>query len=92
MLKLTVEVEQEEDGRWIADVVDFPGVMVYGSTPQRALHAAKALAFRVLADRIETGEDLDAVTFEQHESLVVSRKPAASWPFFSEWVGALTRS
>jgi predicted RNase H-like HicB family nuclease len=51
MLKLTVEIEQEEDGRWIADVVDLPGVMVYGSSPQQARTAAKALAFRVLSDR-----------------------------------------
>jgi len=70
-MKLTVEVEQEEDGRWIADVVDLPGVMVYGTSPQQALNAVKALAFRVLADRMEAGEDLDAVTFERRESLAV---------------------
>jgi predicted RNase H-like HicB family nuclease len=51
-----VELEQEEDGRWIADVVDLPGVMVYGATRAEAIARAEALALRVIADRIEHGE------------------------------------
>ncbi len=55
---LTIEVEQEEDGRWIADVVALPGVTVYGTTQADAVQHVKALALRVLADRIEHGEAL----------------------------------
>ena len=49
-----IELEQEEDGRWIAEVVDLPGVVVYGKTPEEA--KAQALALRTLADRLENGE------------------------------------
>lgn len=51
-----VEIERENDGRWIADVVDLPGVMAYGTSANEALAFAQALALRVLADRIENGE------------------------------------
>jgi predicted RNase H-like HicB family nuclease len=54
--KLTVQVDREEDGRWIAEVLGLPGVMVYGPTREQALVGAEALALRVLADRIEHGE------------------------------------
>jgi predicted RNase H-like HicB family nuclease len=52
----TVEFEQEDDGRWIADVIDIPGVTVYGATPEEAMKHAQALALRVLADQVEDGE------------------------------------
>jgi len=55
-MRLLVDFEIEEDGRWIGDVTDLPGVMAYGKTRDEALAAAKALALRVLADRIEHGE------------------------------------
>lgn len=55
-MHLTVELDQEDDGRWIAEVVDLPGVLVYGSTREEALAAAQALALRVLADKLEHGE------------------------------------
>jgi predicted RNase H-like HicB family nuclease len=58
-VKLRVEIEREEDGRWLAEVVDLPGVLVYQSDPQSAIRAVRALALRVLADKIEHGE-LDA--------------------------------
>jgi predicted RNase H-like HicB family nuclease len=48
----TIETEREEDGRWIAEVLDLPGVLAYGKTEKEALAAAQALALRVLADRI----------------------------------------
>jgi predicted RNase H-like HicB family nuclease len=48
-----VETEVEADGRWIAEVVDLPGVLAYGSTEKEAVASAQALALRVLADRIE---------------------------------------
>lgn len=70
-LNLEVELEREDDGRWIAEVVDLPGVMVYSATPAAAFAAAKALALRVLADRMDAGEDLDGVVFERREPVAV---------------------
>lgn len=48
-----VETEREDDGRWIAEVLDLPGVMAYGATENEAVASAQALALRVLADRLE---------------------------------------
>ena len=53
---LTIEVEREDDGRWIAEVAALPGVLAYGATEAEARSKAAALAFRVIADRIEHGE------------------------------------
>jgi predicted RNase H-like HicB family nuclease len=58
-MTFTVEYEQEEDGRWIAEVLELPGVMVYGATREEALAKAQALALRVLAERLDHGEMLD---------------------------------
>jgi predicted RNase H-like HicB family nuclease len=55
---LRVEVEREDDGRWIAEVVDLPGVLAYGASRDEAVDAAKALSLRVLADRLEHGESI----------------------------------
>jgi len=55
-MNFRVEIEQEEDGRWIAEVVDLPGVLTYGTTSEEAQAKAQALALRVLADRLEHGE------------------------------------
>lgn len=53
---LTLETEIEDDGRWIAEILELPGVLVYGATREEAVSAAQALALRVIADRIEHGE------------------------------------
>jgi predicted RNase H-like HicB family nuclease len=53
---LTVEFELETDGRWIAEIPELPGVMVYGATRDEALANVQALALHTLADRIEHGE------------------------------------
>ena len=53
---LAIEIDREEDGRWIADVPALPGVTVYGATEEEARARAEVLAFRVIADRIEHGE------------------------------------
>jgi len=53
---MKIELEREEDGRWIAEVPDLPGVMSYGATRDDAVSRVKALALRVLADRLENGE------------------------------------
>ncbi|MDP6036990.1 MAG: type II toxin-antitoxin system HicB family antitoxin [Candidatus Latescibacteria bacterium] len=55
---MMIETEQEEDGRWIAEVLDLPGVMVYANNKEDAILKVKALALRVIADRIEHGEDI----------------------------------
>ena len=55
----TVETEQEDDGRWIAEVMEIPGAMVYGSTSDEAIAKVQALALRVLAERVEHGETGD---------------------------------
>ena len=57
-MRLTVEVEPEEDGRWLAEVPDFPGVLAYGTTRPEAIARVQALCLRVLADRLEHGEDV----------------------------------
>jgi predicted RNase H-like HicB family nuclease len=55
-MKLGIELDREADGRWIAEVVDLPGVLVYGDTREEALASAQALALRVVADQLEHGE------------------------------------
>jgi predicted RNase H-like HicB family nuclease len=58
-MRLEVEFDREEDGRWIAEIPSLPGAMAYGETRDKALAAVEAIALRVLADRLES----------QHESL-----------------------
>lgn len=55
-MPLTIQVEQEKDGRWLAEVPELPGVLTYGKTRQEAVDRAQALALRVLADRLDHGE------------------------------------
>ncbi len=55
-MQLTLEVEREEDGRWLAEVPQLPGVLAYGATSVEAMSRAEVLALRVLAERIEHGE------------------------------------
>jgi predicted RNase H-like HicB family nuclease len=57
-MNLTFETEQEDDGRWIAEVPELPGVLAYGATQQQAIIKAEALALRVLAERLENAEAL----------------------------------
>jgi predicted RNase H-like HicB family nuclease len=55
-LTFRVELEREEDGRWIGEVPDLPGVLAYGSTRDEAQAKVQALALRVVAERLEHGE------------------------------------
>ena len=67
MITLSVELEQEDDGRWIAEVTELPGVLAYGENPGDARAKAQALALRVFADRLEHGEagpDLLSISFK----------------------------
>ena len=61
-MKLTIELEQENDDRWIAEVLDLPGVLAYGLTREEAIARAKALSLGVLADRLEHGESTPELT------------------------------
>ena len=62
-----VETEQETDGRWIAEIPSLPGTLAYGATKALAILATKALALRVVADRIEHGElpAFDSISFAE---------------------------
>jgi predicted RNase H-like HicB family nuclease len=55
-MNYTIETEQEDDGRWIAEVLELPGVIVYGQTRDDAIQRAEILALRLVADRLEHGE------------------------------------
>jgi predicted RNase H-like HicB family nuclease len=55
-VNLQIEIEREADGRWLSEVPDLPGVMAYGQTRDEAIARVKALALRVLADRLDHGE------------------------------------
>jgi predicted RNase H-like HicB family nuclease len=62
----TIETEQELDDRWIAEILEIPGVLVYGSTQQEAIANVQALALRVIADKLEHGQislGLTSLTF-----------------------------
>jgi predicted RNase H-like HicB family nuclease len=56
VMVVRIELDREDDGRWIAEVMELPGVMAYGASREQALAAVQALALRVIADRIEHGE------------------------------------
>jgi len=55
---MKIEIEREDDGRWIAEIPELPGVMAYGDSQNEAISKAEALALRVLADRLEHGEEI----------------------------------
>jgi predicted RNase H-like HicB family nuclease len=66
LIVLKVETEQEADGRWLAEVVELPGVLAYGETQEAALSRVQALALRVIAERLdhgETGPELLSISF-----------------------------
>lgn len=62
-MTFTIEYEQEEDGRWLAEVRELPGVMVLRIDPDDAVAHAQSLALRVAADLIENGESIPSLMF-----------------------------
>lgn len=65
-MRFKVEVEKEQDGRWLAEVLELPGTLAYGASPEEARAKVQALALRVVADRLEHGEagsDLVDISF-----------------------------
>jgi len=66
-VRFRVEIEREEDGRWLAEVPELPGVLAYGASASEAQAKVQALALRVVADRLEHGEagpDLIDISFD----------------------------
>lgn len=69
LLLLTIEVDREEDGRWIAEVLELPGVLAYGSTEAEAVSRVKAIALVEIGERLQHGEpllsgaDLNGISF-----------------------------
>jgi predicted RNase H-like HicB family nuclease len=55
---MTIEIDREEDRRWIGEVPDLPGVLAYGATRNEAVARTEALALRVIADRLDHGESI----------------------------------
>jgi predicted RNase H-like HicB family nuclease len=55
-MNLSIELDREDDGRWIAEALELPGVMTYGRTREEAISNTERLAIEVIADRIEHGE------------------------------------
>jgi predicted RNase H-like HicB family nuclease len=62
VLQLTIEIEQEEDGRWIAEILELPGVLAYGSTEAAAISLVKAIALVEIGERLQHGEPLPGGT------------------------------
>ena len=56
MITFRIEVEQEEDGRWLAEVLELPGVLAYGENQEAVVSKVQALTLRVVAERLEHGE------------------------------------
>ena len=58
---MRIELEMEDNGRWIAEIPELPGVMVYGATREQAVSKVKSLALRTMADQIENGSPVSAL-------------------------------
>lgn len=75
-MNINLEFDREEDGRWIAEAPDLPGVMAYGQNREEAAARAQALALRVIADRLENGDFTPVqpagFTVSFHEQVAVS--------------------
>jgi predicted RNase H-like HicB family nuclease len=62
VMPISIEIDREEDGRWIAEIPMIPGCMSYGVTRNEAIRSVEALSLRILADQVEAGDDLIAST------------------------------
>ncbi len=71
---MRIEIDREEYGRWIAEIPDLSGVMVYGVTRQEAISKAEALALRVIADRLDYGEKVSAAGWVASRRTVLLRR------------------
>ncbi|MFH1115213.1 MAG: type II toxin-antitoxin system HicB family antitoxin [Pseudomonadota bacterium] len=79
-MTFTIEHEQENDGRWLAEVLELPGVLAYGDTAQQAISRVQALALHVLADKIEhTAQSLKSVLPNIVDIQPEHDRPVMSW-------------
>lgn len=62
-MPLSLEIDREEDGRWIAEIPSLPGCMAYGVTRDEAVRLVEALALRIMAERLEAGNDSEFASF-----------------------------
>ena len=76
-----LEFEQETDGRWIAEIPELPGVLAYGLTHMQAGEKAKALALRVLAERMESENSIDIMTIIRSGALEAEKENAAYFSY-----------
>ena len=60
-MPFTIDIEQEDDGRWLAEIPALPGALAYGATREEAIIHVQTLALRILADRLEHGEPVPAM-------------------------------
>ena len=90
-MNLPIELEQEEDGRWIAEIDQLDGVLVYGATREEAIRNVKTLALRVVADRLENGESLpqqvESLIFEAARATGNLRRQKGFWQHSKRSVG-----
>lgn len=63
-VQVHIELDREEDGRWIAEAIELPGVMAYGASREDAITQVTALSLRVLAERVEHHETPFASTYD----------------------------
>jgi predicted RNase H-like HicB family nuclease len=85
VITFKVELEREEDGRWLAEVGELPGVLAYGETQEAALSRVQALALRVIAERLEHGEaghDLLSISFNAAGAPGRAPARAGCWRLF----------
>lgn len=92
-MRYTVELEQEEDGRWIAEIPELPVTTVYGNNREQAISRVEALAFRVITDRLEHGEMVGEFLTVQFEAagrgLASGSRDARQRQEHRSWCGAI---
>jgi len=89
-MTFTMEIDQEENGRWIAEVLELPGVLTYGQSPAEAKAKVQALALRVMADHLDHGEagpNLVSISFAAARVPGPARERDASWRCCCVWAG-----
>ena len=88
-MNFTIELEQEVDGRWIAEIPELRGALVYGQTREEAISKGQALALRVLAEQLEHKEatsDLVHVTLTLHEPVALNKSQKSSCRTSPYWL------
>ena len=74
-----METDREDDGRWIAEAPELPGVLAYGATQEEAMAKAEALALRVLAEQLDHGEAKPIELFVRHRGRMSLFAATRAW-------------